>query len=164
MLWQTVSNAAVRSTSTQTVRCGGFRWLKPVAISVVSWSRAEVVEWAGQNPCWSGDGRRWLLSSGKMRASVTFAAGQSSEIGRYDVPCEESLPGLGMGMTNEVFQIEGIRLNLKESLKRAVKYSVALRVYAELFEPLAHRASGMMPTTSPRSNSPAQIMIHYLHV
>ena len=61
-----------------------------------------------------------------MRASITFAAGQSSEIGRYDVPCKESLPGLGMGMTNEVFQIEGIRLDLKESLKRAVRYSVAL--------------------------------------
>ena len=61
-----------------------------------------------------------------MRASITFAAGQSSEIGRYDVPCEESLPGLGMGVTNEVFQIEGIRLDLKESLKRAVRYSVAL--------------------------------------
>ena len=29
-------------------------------------------------------------------------------------------------MTNEVFQIEGIRLNLKELLKRAVRYSVAL--------------------------------------
>ena len=42
-----------------------------------------------------------------MRASITFAAGQSSEIGRYDMPCEESLPGLGMGMTNEVFLIEG---------------------------------------------------------
>ena len=57
---------------------------------------------------------------------MTFAAGQNSEIGRYDVPCEESLSGLGMGMTNAVFQIEGIRLNLKESLKRAVRYSVAL--------------------------------------
>ena len=61
-----------------------------------------------------------------MRASITFATGQSSEIGQYDVPCEESLLGLGMGMTNEVFQIEGIRLDLKESLKRAVRYSVAL--------------------------------------
>ena len=61
-----------------------------------------------------------------MRASITFAAGQSSEIGQYGVPCEESLPGLGMGMTNEVFQIEGILLNLKEWLKRAVRYSVAL--------------------------------------
>ena len=46
--WQTVSNAAVRSTAMQTVRSGGFLWLKPVAMSVVSWSRAEVVEWAGQ--------------------------------------------------------------------------------------------------------------------
>ena len=56
-----------------------------------------MVEWAGRNPCWSGDGSRWELTSGKMRASITFAAGQSSEIGRCDVPCEESLPGLGMG-------------------------------------------------------------------
>ena len=61
-----------------------------------------------------------------MRASITFAAGQSSEIGWYDAPCEESLPGLGTGMTNEVFQIEGIRLDLKESLKRVFAYSVAL--------------------------------------
>ena len=59
VLWQTVSNAAVRSTATQTVRSGGFLWLKPVTMSVVSWSRAEVVEWAGRNPCWSGDGSRW---------------------------------------------------------------------------------------------------------
>ena len=42
------------------------------------------------------------------------------------MPCEESLPGLGMGMTNEVFQIEGIRLDWKASLKRAVRYLVAL--------------------------------------
>ena len=53
-----------------------------------------------------------------MRASITFAAGQSSENGRYDVPCEESLPGLGMGMTNEVFQIEGIRLDLKRVVEK----------------------------------------------
>ena len=85
-----------------------------------------MVKWAGRNPCWSGDGSRWLLTSGKMRASITFPAGQRSEIGRYDVPCEESLPGLGMGMTNEDFQIEGIRLYLKESLKQAVRYSMAL--------------------------------------
>ena len=35
-LWLTVSNATVRSTATQTVRSGGFLWLKPVAISLVS--------------------------------------------------------------------------------------------------------------------------------
>ena len=34
-LWLTVSNAAVSSTATHTVRCGGFLWLKHVAISVV---------------------------------------------------------------------------------------------------------------------------------
>ena len=35
-LWLTVSNAVVWSAATQTVRCGGFLWLKPVAISLVS--------------------------------------------------------------------------------------------------------------------------------
>ena len=37
-------NTAVRSTATHTDRCGGFFWLKPVAISLVSCSKAEVVE------------------------------------------------------------------------------------------------------------------------
>ena len=53
-----------------------------------------MVEWAGRNLCWS-DGSRWLLTSGKMRTFITFAAGQSSEIGWYDVLCEESLPAWG---------------------------------------------------------------------
>ena len=41
-----------------------------------------------------------------MSASRTLAAGHSSEMGLYEVSCE-SLPGLGIGMTNEVFQIDG---------------------------------------------------------
>ena len=81
-LWLTVSNAGVRSTAKQTVRCGGFLWLKPVAISLVSCSKAEVVEFPGRKPCWSADGSRWLLTVGSKRASITFAAGQRSEIGR----------------------------------------------------------------------------------
>ena len=35
------------------------------------------------------------------RASITFAAGQSSEIGRYEFLREESLPGLGIWMTSK---------------------------------------------------------------
>ena len=31
---------------------------------------------------------------------MTFAAGQRSEIGRYEDPWEVSLPGLGKGMIN----------------------------------------------------------------
>ena len=81
-LWLTVSNAAVRLTATHTVRCGGFLWLKPVAISLVSCSKAEVVECPGRKPCWSADGSRWLLMIGSKRASITFAAGQRSQIGR----------------------------------------------------------------------------------
>ena len=81
-LWLTVSNASVRSTATQTVRGGGFLWLIPVAISLVSCSKAQVVECPGREPCWSADGSRWLLMVGSKSASITFAAGQRSEIGR----------------------------------------------------------------------------------
>ena len=35
---------------------------------------------------------------GRIRDSSTFAAGQTSEISRYEVPTEVSLPGFGIGM------------------------------------------------------------------
>ena len=41
-----------------------------------------------------------MLTLGSMRASITFAAGQRSEIGRYEVYREESLPDFGMGGNN----------------------------------------------------------------
>ena len=63
-----------------------------------------------------------MLTVVSMRASITFAAGQSSEIGRY----EEFLPGLGIGMTIDDFQIAGIWHDVTESLKSAVRYSIAL--------------------------------------
>ena len=50
--------------------------MKPVAISLVSCSKAELVECPGRKPCWSADGSRWLLTVGSKRASITFAAGQ----------------------------------------------------------------------------------------
>ena len=49
--WDTVSKAAVKSMATHNVRCGGFRWLNNVSMSVVSWSRADVVECLGLKPC-----------------------------------------------------------------------------------------------------------------
>ena len=52
----------------------------------------------------------------KMSASTTLEAGHSSEMGLYEVPCDDLLPGLGIGMTNEVFQIDGRRQDLRESL------------------------------------------------
>ena len=45
---------------------------------------------------------------GIIRDSDTFAAGQISEIERYEVPTEVSLPGFGFGMSNEDFHIDGI--------------------------------------------------------
>ena len=67
-----------------------------------------------------------MLTVLSMRAVITFAAGQSSEIGRYEVPREESLPGLGIGMTIDDFQIAGIRHDMTESLKSDMRYSIAL--------------------------------------
>ena len=101
LLWQTVSNAADKSTATQTVRSRGFLWLNPIAMSVVNCNRAEVVECSCLKPCWSGVGWIYLLIVGRIRHSSTFAAGQRSEIGRYEVLTEVSLPGFGIGMINE---------------------------------------------------------------
>ena len=72
--------------------------------------------------------RSWeqVCVDSSMRAPITFAAGQSSEISRYEVPREESLPGLGIGMPKDDFQIAGIRHDVTESLKSAVRYSIAL--------------------------------------
>ena len=39
---------------------------------------------------------------------------------------EQSLPGLGIGMTMDDFQIDGIRQDVTESLKSAVRYSIPL--------------------------------------
>ena len=67
-----------------------------------------------------------MLTVVSIRVSITFAAGQSSEIGRYEVHRGESLSGLGIGMTIDDFQIAGIRHDVTESLKSAVRYSIAL--------------------------------------
>ena len=58
-----------------------------MATSLVSCSKAEVVECPIRDPCWSEAGNKCVLTVVSMRASITFAAGQSSEIGRYEVPC-----------------------------------------------------------------------------
>ena len=55
-----------------------------------------------------------------MRASINFAAGQSSEGSRYEVHREESLPGLLIGMAIDDFQIAGIRHDVTESLKSEI--------------------------------------------
>ena len=73
--------------------------------------------------------KRWeqvCVDSGKHDSLHNFRCRQSSEIDRYEVPREESLPGLGIGMTIDDFQIAGIRHDVTESLKSAVRYSIAL--------------------------------------
>ena len=39
---------------------------------------------------------------------------------------EESLPGFGIGVTMDEFQIDGIRQDVTESLKSAIMYSIPL--------------------------------------
>ena len=85
-----MANAADTSTATQTVRSRGFLWLNAIAMSVVNCNRAEVVECSCLKPCWSGLGRSYLLMVERIRVSRTFAAGQRSEIGRYEDPWEVS--------------------------------------------------------------------------
>ena len=46
------------------------------------------------------------VDSGKHESLHNFRYGQISEIGRYEVPREESLSGLGIGMTIDDFQID----------------------------------------------------------
>ena len=60
-----------------------------------------------------------------MSTARTLAAGYSSEMGLYEVPCDESLPDLGIRMTNEVFQIDERQQDLRESLYSSVRCSVA---------------------------------------
>ena len=90
--------------------------------SLVSCSRAEVVEC----PYWSNVGSRCVLTVVIMRASITFAARKSSEIGRYEGPREESLRCLRIEMTIDYFQIARIRHDVTESLKSAAIYYIAL--------------------------------------
>ena len=49
------------------------------------------MELPGLKPCWSEAGWRYLLIVGRISDSSTFAAGQRSEMGRYEVPREVSL-------------------------------------------------------------------------
>ena len=57
-----------------------------------------------------------MLIEGKVSSSGTLADGHSMEMGLRDGPCDETLSGLGIGMTNEVFHIDGRQQNLRESL------------------------------------------------
>ena len=64
---------------------------------------------------------------------------------------EESLPGLGIGMTMDDFQIDGIRHNVTESLKSAVRYSIPL-------DPKCFRWT-MLSLSSPKARVLLQVII-----
>ena len=56
-------------------------------------------ECSGWNPSWSAAESRLVMTGVNMRASITLAAGQRSEICRYEVPRKEYLPYFGIWMT-----------------------------------------------------------------
>ena len=97
-----MSNAADKSTATQTVRSGGFLWLNLIAMSVVNCNRAEVVECYCPKPCWSGVGRRYLLMVGKI-CFHDFRGWAEKRDDRYGTPWDVSLPSLGIGVINETY-------------------------------------------------------------
>ena len=92
-----------------------------------------------------------------MSASRTLAAGHSSNMGLYEVPCEESLPGLGIGMTNEVFQIDGRQ---QEILLRTWTIRQILPRCGELSKELtaeqnARQRTKLSPSTESHSHRPS---------
>ena len=54
----------------------------------------------GSTTVLSGAGWRYMLIVGRIRDSSTFAAVQRSDIARYEVHTEVSLPGFGVGVIN----------------------------------------------------------------
>ena len=77
-------------------------------MSLINCRRAEVVWCSGVKQCLSETSKRYLLMDGRIRVSRTFAAGQRSGIGRYEVPWVVSLPVFGIGMIDDDFSIDGI--------------------------------------------------------
>ena len=59
--------------------------------------------------CWYGAGMGYSLMVGRSRVSRTFAAGQRSELGRYDVHWDVFFSGFGM--INDDIHIAGLCLD-----------------------------------------------------
>ena len=120
-VWSTMSKAFDRSSDIATVRCGGLGWLKPVAIWWVKGRRAVVVDLFFLKPCWASERGRWNSRKGRRSRSRTLAAGQRSEMGRYEVDSLRGLSGFGMGTIWACFHIAGMRELLREWLMRWVR-------------------------------------------
>jgi len=59
---------------------------------------------------------------GRSAFSRVLAMGDKSEMGRYEVPRQGSLFGLGIGMILASFQIFGMTLELRAKFSRSVRY------------------------------------------
>ena len=85
-------NALLMSSATVIVRSGGLSWLKPVAMVLFMLCSAMLVEWLLLKPCCvEMCGMLFVMYGSSVFFSV-FAITERSEIGRYDVPTEQS-PG-----------------------------------------------------------------------
>ena len=67
-----------------------------------------VVDLCCLKPCWCSGSCMLLVMCGSITFSSVFAMGDRSAIGRYDVPIEVSLFGLGMGIILAVFHELGM--------------------------------------------------------
>ena len=91
--WATLSNAAVRSSTTSTIRLAGFFLEKPAAMLAVIIDSAVHVECFSRKPCWAGWKGMCVSIVGSRRYSSALAAGHSRLFGRQFVPMLLSLPG-----------------------------------------------------------------------
>ena len=68
-------------------------------------------------------------------------------MGLYEMSCDESLPGLGIGMTNEVFQLEGRRQDLRELLLFALFNHPRLLIQVARVQKaqFSYRLDGLVP-------------------
>ena len=104
----TVSKALLISSAIAMVLCGGLSLLKPVVMMLFMWCNAVVVDLCCLKPCWCSGRVIFSVMCGRMIFSSVFAIGDRSAMGRYELPIDVSLLGLGMGIVFACFQMLGI--------------------------------------------------------
>ena len=106
--WSKLSNAAVRSSVTSTVRWAGFFLRKPAAKSAVIDDSAMHVESFGRRPCWAGWKGMCVSILGSRSSSSVLAAGHIRLIGCQSFHCCWPCRVIGSGMIIALCNISGI--------------------------------------------------------
>ena len=76
-------------------------------ICLFMWCSAAVVDLCCLKPCWCSGRVIFSVMCGRMIFSSVFAIGDRSAMGRYELPIDVSLFGLGMGITVDSCQALG---------------------------------------------------------